>query len=119
MNAALLTMALAAGLGGQKCLCLRLMAKLYDPQAHTCCVPRYGCVAGQSPCPSCGSYGRYSSYDFRRQFNYPWSDPRRPMMSGYQPPPYGVNFAPPRDGLDVPETINDRADPLPRKSAGP
>ena len=127
MNAALLTMALAAGLGGQKCLCLRLLATTYDPHAHVCCVPKYGCVAGQGTCQSCRPEcfgGRCDSpYDYRVRFGYPWTNPHRPMMAGYSRARYRASVVPPQpvsQGLPLaPEVIENDEYEIPPGRAEP
>ena len=74
MHALLLTCAMLSGLGGQKCLGLRLLAKTCDPKGYTCCAPKYGCAVAPEACKSCrvSPYSGESFYRYRLRFDYPW-----------------------------------------------
>jgi len=112
MHTLLLTCALMAGCGSQKCLCLRLLARACDPQTHTCCVPKYGCVPGQEcqNCrPSCARGVCQSPYGYRLRFDYPWSNPHRPML------PSSPGYAYPA-ALRMPHEVVEEIDGIPADS---
>lgn len=89
MHAVVLSMMLVGNPCADRCCCLKVMALFCEPRPHRCCPPYYlgsckGCPPGA---PGCGVG---AAYNYRADFDYPWSDPRM----AFRRPPLRPSWSP-------------------------